>query len=167
MNFRIPGRVSLLILAPLFSSWLCGCGPAVDLEAERAELMRIHELSREAHLGKDAAAIAALVSDDFLNISHGEIDHWTSEEVISHLQPYLDRSTFLAWDDIQEPVIRISSDGTMAYVVILKDVHLTQPDENGDPVEGRTIFAWTETYEKRDGEWRLTTVTSTNKPGEM
>jgi hypothetical protein len=151
-----------LVLAAV--SALSGCGPTVDLEAEYAELMRIHELNREAHLGKDAARIAALISDDFLNISHGKIEHQTAEDMIAQLQPYLDRSTFLAWDDIEEPVIRISQDGTMAYVVILKDVHLTQQDENGETIEGRTIFAWTETYEKRDGEWRLTTVTSTDRP---
>jgi hypothetical protein len=162
MKVRIAGLVSLLMLAP----FLYGCGPGVDLAAERAELMRIHELKREAHLGKDASRIAALISDDFLNIARGEITHQTQDDMIARLQPYLDRSTFLAWDDIEEPVIRISDDGTMAFVVILKDVHLTQQGENGETEEGRWTFAWTETYEKRDGQWRLTTVTSTDKPGD-
>jgi hypothetical protein len=162
---RIAGGwfVSLLVLV----SFVHGCAPKVDLQAERAELARIHELSREAHLDKNAGAIAALVSDDFLNIADGEIDHWTPEDVVTRLQPYLERSSFLAWDDLQEPIIRISDDGTMAYVVVLKDVHLTRPGEDGETVEERTVFAWTETYEKRGGEWRLTSVTSTDRPGEI
>jgi hypothetical protein len=148
----------------LLAIW--GCGPVADLDADRAELLRIHEVSRAAHLEKDAAQIAALISDDFLNISDGEIQHWTQEDVVARLQPYLDRSTFQAWDDIEEPVIRISQDGTMAYVVILKHVRLTEVDELGETVEGHTVFAWTETYEKHDGQWRLTTVTSTDRPGD-
>lgn len=162
MTIKTAGLVSLLMLAP----FLYGCGPTVDLEAEYAELMRIHELNRDAHLGKDASRIAALISDDFLNIARGEIRHQTQDEMIARLQPYLDRSTFLEWDDIEDPVIRISDDGSMAFVVILKSVRLTQQDENGETVEGHSIFAWTETYEKREGDWRLTTVTSTDKPGD-
>lgn len=162
---RIKGGwlVSLLVIV----SFVYGCAPGVDLDAERAELMRIHELVRAAHINKNAAAIAVLVSDDFLNIADGEIDQWTPEDVVTRLQPYLDRSDFLAWDDLQEPIIHISDDGTMAYAVILKDVHLTRPGEDGEMVEERTIFAWTETYEKRGGEWRLTSVTSTDRPGEI
>ena len=158
--------LAAFFLFPLLIT-ITSCSPAPDLEADRAELLRIHELQRTAHLEKDGELLASLISSDFVNIRAAEIDRPTPEEMAARIQPYLDRSTFLEWDDVDAPVIRISGDGTMASVIVHKSVRIRYQADSGEVQEGHTIFVWTELYEKREGEWKLTMVTSTDRPGEV
>jgi hypothetical protein len=154
----------MLCLSMIASTNRVDLKKSVDLEAERKELLRLHELARVAHLEKKADLMVEDFADDFISISDGKIKRPKREETRDRLQNYFNRVKFLAWDDISAPVIKISQDGSMAYVVVHKRVHLTAPDNNGKTIEEETIFAWTATYEKRDGKWQLTSVTSTNEP---
>jgi ketosteroid isomerase-like protein len=140
-----------------------GCARPVDLEAERAELLRLHEEQRVAHLNADADLLISAQADDFVDIGDGRIDRPGREANRARFQDYLDSVEFLEWDDISPPVIRISADASMAYVIVHKRVRLIR---EGDDQEEHTVYAWLETYEKRAGEWRLTTVASTDRPGE-
>jgi hypothetical protein len=67
----------------------------------------------------------------------------------------------LEWEDISPPAIVVSHDGGMAYVRVHKRVRLGSRT-SADAAE--TEFAWTETYRKRGGEWKLTSLTSTDAP---
>ena len=79
-----------------------------------------------------------------------------SMQSIAGFQAYFDRSEFLEWDDISPPLIRVSQDASMAYVIVHKRVRLKARNEQGVLDEATTIFAWMETYEKQDGKWALT-----------
>jgi hypothetical protein len=151
--------VSLLLLS------LGACDPRPDLGADRAALLRLHELAQTAHLGKRADLLVASFADSFLNISRGVVTLRPPEESRVRLQAYFDRSTFLEWADLAPPIIRISPDGQMAYVIVQKRVRLTAPDSAGVPRPNHTIFAWVELYEKRGGRWTLMAVASTDRPG--
>jgi hypothetical protein len=142
----------------------CGAGP--DLAADRAELLRMHELGRTAHLEKRADLLVASFADSFLNISRGAVALRGPKESQTRFQAYLDRSSFQEWDDLASPLIRISPDGQMAYKVVQKSVRLVAPDSAGVPRPEHTIFAWVELYEKRDGKWTLMGVASTDRPGD-
>jgi hypothetical protein len=83
----------------------------------------------------------------------------------TRLQRYFDQSTFEEWEDLAPPLIRISPDGHMAYVVVQKRVRLTAADSAGSPRAEHTVFAWLEVYEKRAGQWTLMAVASTDRPG--
>jgi hypothetical protein len=120
-------------------------GPVADSEAasapraaDRAELLRLHERQRAAHLQRRA-----------------------------RFQEYLDAATFQAWDDIVPPRIRISPDGQMAYVIVEKRVHLTSRDSSGVPESERTRFAWISVYEKQGSRWRLSAIASTERPDSL
>jgi hypothetical protein len=139
-----------------------GCAPTVDLEVERAELLRLHEEQQVAHLSADADLLISMLADGFTNISEGRIDRPDRESNRARFQDYLDSVEFLEWDDISPPVIRISADATMAYVIVHKRVRLLR---EGSDEEEHTVYAWMETYEKQDGAWRLTAVTSTDRAG--
>lgn len=116
-----------------------------------------------AHLTADADLLISAQSDDFINISDGRIDRPGREANRARFQGYLDSVEFLEWDDISPPVIRISADGTMAYMIVHKRVRLLR---EGSDEEEHTVFAWLETYVKQEGTWTLTTVASTDRPGE-
>jgi hypothetical protein len=68
------------------------------------------------------------------------------------------------WDDAVPPMIRISRDGQMAYLIVQKRVHSASSDSAGAPVVERERFAWVSIYEKQAGQWRMTTIASTVRP---
>lgn len=153
-------RFLLLVLLTLGA-----CAPQPDLEADRKVLLRMHALAQTAHLEKRADLLVASFADSFLNISHGAVTMRTPAESKARFQAYLDRSTFQEWADLAPPLIRISPDGQMAWVIVQKRVRLTSPDSVGVLRPEHTIFAWVELYEKRAGSWTLMAVASTDRPG--
>lgn len=144
---------------------LTACSARADLAADRAELLRLHELARAAHLQKQAHLLVATFADSFLNISRGAVAVRSPAENRTRLQRYFNRVNFEEWDDLTPPRIRISPDGQMAYVIVEKSVRLVT-DSAGVRQAEHTIFAWLEAYEKRDGKWTLMAVASTDRPGD-
>jgi len=128
------------------------------------ELLHLHEQQRVAHVGKNAELLVSMFADDFVNVSDGKISRPSREESLRRFTSYLERSSFLEWDDISPPVIRVSEDASMAYVIVHKRVRLNAANEKGALQEESTVFAWMETYEKRDGKWGLSAIASTKAP---
>jgi hypothetical protein len=151
-------RLSLLVLLGLWA-----CGPRPDLDADLAELLRLHEQARTAHLEKRVDLMA--FPDSLLEIARGTVKLRSAADNAARFRAYFDRSTFAEWADLAPPVIRISPDGQMAYVVVQKSVRLTAPDSAGVARPEHTIYAWLEVYEKRSGKWTLAVVVSTDRPG--
>lgn len=121
------------------------------------ELMALHRLQRTAHFNRDARLLVSQMSDDFTEISKGRISHPQKEELTRRFQGYFDAVTCLEWDDIRDPVIRISEDASMAYMLVNKRVRL----KTSEGKEELTIFAWTSTFRKINGNWQMTSIAST------
>ena len=138
--------------------------PLTQRVADSLALVRLHERGREAHLAKRADWLVAGQADSLISVSRGGVSVSPRDRVRTNFQPYLDASTFQAWDDIVPPRIHISADAQMAYVVVQKRVHLTSRDSAGAVQAERTRFAWISVYEKQGGEWRMTAIASTDRP---
>ena len=65
------------------------------------------------------------------------------------------------WDDVEPPVVRVSDDGTMAWVVSKLRVRRTAPNDAGQTSEQAFVYAGIMVYEKRDGRWMKTANVST------
>ena len=141
----------------------CAMTSAVQSESVN-ELLRLHYQDRAAHFNKDAGHIYSQFADEYFSLANGRLRSPNREAGQKGMQAYFDASTFLEWDDIDPPVIRVSDDGSMAYVLVHKKVRLIEKDEAGKPREETEIFAWTTTYRKLAGKWKITSVTSTNTP---
>lgn len=128
------------------------------------ELLRMHYRDRAAHFGRDAAAIYSNFADEYFNLGNGRIDTGDRESGRKRMQGYFDTSTFIEWDDITPPVIRVSDDASMAYVLVHKKVR--RLDKNNGGKETAEVFAWTTTLRKLAGKWKMTSVTSTRTPEE-
>jgi ketosteroid isomerase-like protein len=150
--------------APRTSATASNVQPAATRAADSLALLRLHERGREAHLARRADWLVEGQADSLISVSRGGVSVSSRERVQANFQPYLDASTFQAWDDIVPPRIRISADGQMAYVVVQKRVHLTARDSAGAVQTERTRFAWLSVYEKQGGEWRMTAIASTDRP---
>lgn len=128
------------------------------------ELLELHRQQRAAHFNRDAKLLMSASADDFTSVNDGKISRPSREKSISNLQHYFDNSTFIEWDDITPPVIRVSDDATMAYVIVHKKVRLTEKTETGGSQEETEVFAWVAIYQKRNGQWKMTVMTSTRTP---
>lgn len=141
----------------------CAVTSPVQSEAVN-ELLRLHYEARAAHFNHDAKKIYADFADDFVSVDAGQVKMPDRDARMKRMQAYFDASTFLEWDDITPPIIKVSDDGTMAYVVVHKKVRLLAKDRNGKMQEEVEVFAWVSTYRKIDGRWRLSMVASTSTP---
>ncbi len=129
-----------------------------------SELMEAHEQARTAHFNKDARMMVSGLADDHINVTAGKINRPTKEQNLKSFQNYFGRVEFLEWDDVVPPVIRVSKDATMAYVIVQKRVRIKTNNEQGQPIEESTVYAWVELHEKQNGKWILKAIASTNEP---
>ena len=135
--------------------------------SDRAELLRLHERQRAAHLQRRADWLVEEWADSLFSVSYGKVSIGRRDPGRAGFQKYLDAVTFQAWDDIAPPRIRISPDGQMAYVIVEKRVHLTSRDSSGATESERTRFAWMSVYEKQGGKWHLAAIASTERPDSL
>ena len=66
---------------------LAACAPRTDLSADRAELLRLHEQARTAHLGKQPDLMVASFADTLLDISGGLVSPRTRAQRRSAAPP--------------------------------------------------------------------------------
>ena len=132
---------------------------------ELTTLRRLLDQERAAHLGRDASLLVSLFADDFVSIDEGRITRPSRAESLARFQAYFDRSEFLAWDDIEPPLIRLSADGSMAYAIVHKRVRRIEIGPEGRRGGEESVFAWMEAWERIGDEWKLKVVASTNERG--
>ncbi|MEQ9405810.1 MAG: nuclear transport factor 2 family protein [Cyclobacteriaceae bacterium] len=164
MNSPGTTNKSLLLSFVWIFLFSCGTKESVDLTADRAEILRLHNEQRNHHFNKDSIAFARQLSDNFISVNKGIISRPGREETISRYNGYFSSVEFVKWDDLSEPIIRFSEDGSMAYTIVDKLVMITYENETGERVEGKTHFAWTAIYKKYGDEWKIDVVTSTERP---
>lgn len=130
--------------------------------AAMSEISTLLKQAQIAHFTRNANLLVSTFADDFSSISNGKISRPTREASLARFQNYLNNSTFIEWDDIKPPVIKVSDDASMAYALVHKKVRLLAKNESGKEQEETEIFAWAEIYRKIKNEWKLTAVVSTN-----
>lgn len=140
----------------------CARQEQFNIEKETKEILRLHNLQRDYHFKKDSVAFANQLSENFIAVNRGIISQPKREETISKYHAYFSSVEFLKWDDLSDPIIRFSDDGTLAYTIVDKIVKVAYT--NQDHQEGGTHFVWTAIYKKYKDGWKMDCITSTNKP---
>jgi hypothetical protein len=142
------------------------CGDAAaSREADVAELLRRHALGREAHFRTDASLLVADGAEEFISVSGGRVSRIKPEEQRAFFTGYFKDAVYHEWDDVEPPIVRVSDDGTMGWVITRTRVHRTQKDAAGKETETRFVYAGIMTYEKRAGRWvRVANVSTFERP---
>ncbi|MEO1263760.1 MAG: nuclear transport factor 2 family protein [Bacteroidota bacterium] len=128
----------------------------------KQELLALHHQERVFHFEKRATEFANYLSENIISVNSGEVRQPTRTENKNRIEDYFNRVEFIEWDDVAEPIIQISEDGKMAYVVVQKKVSVKYGKAE-DALQGTTEFAWVSIYEKENKEWKITCNISTNK----
>ncbi len=157
----------LQLILVLFISTSCTKSKMIDKSAEKNKILKLHNAQRDYHFNKDSIAFANQLSDNFISVNKGLISSPKKGETISRYSGYFSSVEFIKWDDVSEPIIKFSDDGSMAYTIVDKIVTLTYKNQMANTVQGKTHFAWTAIYKKYGEQWKIDCVTSTEKPTDI
>jgi ketosteroid isomerase-like protein len=157
-------RLPLLFLLLISITSATGCGPAVDVEAEKIELLRIHLADIQAHRDGDVAVLMQTISEDFVSVADGRVDRPARDEIRNHFTAYLAGASYEAYEDLMVPHAEVSSDGTMGWVVSRIRVVRNEPDPAENMRTRDFTYAGIMTYAKVDGRWLKTANVSTFAP---
>jgi len=70
---------------------------------------------------------------------------------------------FSAWDDLESPVIRISPDRKMGWMIVRVPIAYTKKEAASAMSKEDTVMAWVSAYEKREGKWLPVANATTSK----
>jgi hypothetical protein len=132
----------------------------VDLERERAALLELHANVRRAHFETDADLLVANDAEEWINVRDATITRRRREDVADFFRTYFEGATYHEWEDVEPPLVRISDDAKLAWMIVHVRVRRTKADR-----ELRFSYAGIETYEKRDGRWVKVVEVGTFKEG--
>ena len=138
--------------------------PQANLEKERAELLRLHKASREAHFKTDVELLLGNSPEETISVSRGKISRPSKAERRKMFAEYFRGAKYYEWDDLEEPIIRVSQDASMAWMITRIRVRRVQRDATGAEREEKFVYAGITTYEKRDGRWVRAANVSTFEP---
>ena len=127
----------------------------------REDLLTVLARDRSAHLAADASLLAESLADTVWNIDEGRIRPVSRAELRRAFEGYFEGAVYRAWDDLAPPVIRISRDGSLAWVARRVIVDREAPGFGGRIEREHFESAWTATYSHASGRWRMTSAAST------
>lgn len=145
-------RLTLCSTLLLVSLSCATTGPA-NREADTRELLRLHAKGLRAHLESNVDLLFEGSGDEFVVVSRGEVITPNLAERKASLGPYLQQTRFSMYRDRIPPIVKVSADGTLGWVIAQVEAKGEQTTENGavEPLE--FVSAWIELYEKRNGRW--------------
>ena len=152
----------LIVGTLLLSAAACCQGP--DLEASRQQILDLHQSFIQAHLDKDAAFLAEPTADDYLAVINGHVRPMSAKDVEQRLAPYLAETEFSHYEDVAEPIIGFSDDGSIAWSIVQVRVAGERTGDDDTEQSFDTLWAWLTLY-RRDGDrWQRIADVSTNRP---
>ncbi len=119
---------------------------AEQLKALHQKVIRAHQQNSVALLLEDEAA-------DYVVANRGEVSKPTLAERRDRLGPYLERTTFQEYRDVADPIVTVSADGTLGWVIVQVFVRGERTATDGQKQAVEFTSAWIELYQKRDGRW--------------
>lgn len=127
---------------------------STGLENEIDHLLKIHQQDRKAHFQTDADLLLSHHPEDgFISVSRGKISRIAKTDSRQHFATYFKDATYYEWDDLEPPIIRVSKDGTLAWMIVRLKVRRTQKDSSGAMQEQKFVYSGVMTYEKKEGRW--------------
>ena len=123
--------------------------PLSDEPEDEQVLLQLHRDVLRYHMEGDLESWMAGESEDYVSANRGEISRPSVEDRRARLEPYLTATTFTKYRDVVEPVVRVSEDGTLGWVICQIEI---EGERGGEEIGSE--WAWIELYAKQDGEWR-------------
>jgi hypothetical protein len=98
----------------------------------------------------------SIESDPYVSVNGGRVSFPSAETRRAQRAPYLADTEFTVYRDLREPVVRISEDAAMGWLIAEVEIEGTMTGPEGDRVPFRDAWAWVELYERTETGWRMT-----------
>ena len=125
----------------------------MNSEQEKAKLLQLHERALRAHLENDAQAFLAAYASQWYDVRNTGIRLRTKEEALPPIEHYFQRTHFSEITEMVAPIIHLSTDASMAWVIGEMRVSATQEVSEEKERDFSFRCAWVSVYEKHEGEW--------------
>jgi hypothetical protein len=149
MRARTEAAVVTLTALLMAQAPLSQADPPRDVELLRA----LHDKTMRAHKDSDAASLVADQAPDMIIVNRGAVTRPSLEERRASFASYLGRTVFSEYRDLAEPIVKVSNDGSLGWVIVQVGARGVQTAEDGTKKPIEFVSAWVELYEKRDGRW--------------
>jgi len=147
----LPTRGSFCLMALV----LAGCMPdaARSPAAEVQRLLELHQAGLQAHLDGDIDALLAHQAEDFVLVDRGDISSPSMGQRREFLGPYLAATRFEFYRDTTPPIVKISRDGSLGWVIARVEARGAGRNPDGSQTPLEFMAAWIELYERRGDSW--------------
>lgn len=144
----------------------CGdtAGPRSSRAADARALLAFHERMLEAHRRSDPAMLLEGAAEEFVQAGRGQVTRPTLAERRARFARYLGGTRFTRYADDVPPVVEVSVDGTLGWVIAQVSAEGLQSMEGAAPETLRFTSAWIELYRKVGGQWTSVGNVSNFKP---
>ena len=156
----------LLLPFLALSALLASCGstsiaPPLD---PSARLLGLHEEVMRAHRESNVDLLLRAEAPDSVSANRGQITQPTLGERRARFQQYLGATRFTEYIDVVPPVVRVSADGSLGWVIVQVRGAGMQTTQQGSSQPLAFESAWIELYERRGGDWYRVGNVSNFKP---
>lgn len=142
----------------------------LNIEKEKIKLLRLNKLGAKALIEKKVEFLKYLDRcNDTIGyvVSKGEIYHVTPDSKKTDKQVYddygFDKITYKSIDEIAEPFIFFSEDGSMAVMIGKEKYTSERTDSTGKLHTGSKISSFLAIYERKDTCWYIRALAQTSK----
>lgn len=133
---------------------------------EEQKLLNHHRIIMDGHYFGQTNEMKKQQSETMIMVSEGEIYHIPGNQPDAMIDRIMSNRDYTTYDDLVRPIVQISGDGQLGWVIAQVSAKGIRFDEDGNP-KGPLEFVctWIELYEKVDGQWRMKGNVSNFQPG--
>ncbi|HLX39767.1 MAG TPA: hypothetical protein VKR42_04505 [Ktedonobacteraceae bacterium] len=125
----------------------------MNSEQEKARLLQLHKSALQAHFEKDTGTFLAAYASQWYDVRSAGIRLRTKEDALPTIERYFQRTHFSDISEIVAPIIHLSTDASMAWVIGEIRVRATQEMSDKEERDFSFHCTWVSIYEKHEGEW--------------
>jgi len=156
-----------LLLAVLIGSAFLTSSTAVPQTSKKtpqqqgeAGLLLLHREERRAHFEHDVNFLLAHVAPHLLDVRDGQVNRMSREDVRAKFVEYFQSAQFTAWDDAEPPIVRVSADGNMGWMIVRVRIAYTETDASGKKTQREYRRSMDISLRKTKRHMDMTAVTS-------
>ena len=131
----------------------CALTNGDSLADTRAQLLALHEEAMRAHRESDVELLLRSEGAAFISVNRGQITEPTLEARRARFQRYLETTRFTEYVDLVPPIVRVSADGSLGWVIVQVRAVGVQTTQDGGSQPLAFESAWIELYERRGDSW--------------
>lgn len=150
---------------PLILILWCAPLAAQDVADDVLELRRLHNELLAAHRTGDVDRWMSVESPEYVSANGGRVTFPDASERRAQRAAYLARATFDVYRDLRDPIVHVSDDGSLGWLIAEVEVEGKATSASGVSESFHDIWAWVELYENVDGAWELVGNASNRRPG--